>query len=369
MELVRNVERNSISLGIRKAFLNADVSSHTVLTDDVFSYVDFFFKTHKKVLKDSTGKPVEQNHSYYWQQSRNFYNASKILPIDSSPLPMYYCMLNAVKAYLFYIANGFDEIKNDFCSHGLKEGSNDGNCTTLNLDNIFVSRFSRGVFYKFAKTEHVDFDSKWSNGERGAISLKRLLYQLPFVHSSYISTYKTPRRNEKFIPLAPGLSPRYMYSKDNRIRLVVDLDRHYFKQNATTIPDDIKALIPSEFVINDSNSFQLLSQESYRKRDIQSSYNEFRKHFSYIAGDKRIWYLIKKAQGNELEAINSMVLELAIAHRFSEIVRYKPEQMIKLLNGKENWLIHEFLSLVLDQFMDEIACEITKREIMPTRKK
>lgn len=70
---------------------------------------------------------------------------------------------------------------------------------------------------------------------------------------------------------------------------------------------------------------------------------------------------------DDIPNINSMVLELAIVHRFSEIVRYKPEQMIELLNGKENWLIHEFLSLVLDQFMDEIACEITKQEIMPTR--
>ena len=44
-------------------------------------------------------------------------------------------------------------------------------------------------------------------------------------------------------------------------------------------------------------------------------------------------------------------------------------QMIHILQGKENWLVHEFLSLVLGQFMDEIACEITKQEIMPTRVK
>ncbi|MBQ2988326.1 MAG: hypothetical protein IJD59_04400 [Clostridia bacterium] len=60
---------------------------------------------------------------------------------------------------------------------------------------------------------------------------------------------------------------------------------------------------------------------------------------------------------------------VAIVHRFSEIVRYKPEQMYRLLQEKENWLIHEFLSIVLDQFMDEIACEITKKEIMATRTK
>ena len=148
---------------------------------------------------------------------------------------------------------------------------------------------------------------------------------------------------------------------------MVDLDRNYFKQNATTVPDDIKTTIPDEFEVNDKNSFQIVSRDCFKKKDIPSVYNSFRKHFSYISGDKRIWYLKKKKMTDDIENINSMVLEIAIVHRFSEIVRYKPEQMIKLLDGKENWIIHEFLSIVLDQFMDEITCEITKEEIMPTR--
>lgn len=50
----------------------------------------------------------------------------------------------------------------------------------------------------------------------------------------------------------------------------------------------------------------------------------------------------------------------------SEIVRYKPEQMAHLLNSKENWLLHEFLTLALDQFIDELAAEITGQDIMCT---
>lgn len=67
--------------------------------------------------------------------------------------------------------------------------------------------------------------------------------------------------------------------------------------------------------------------------------------------------------------LDTMTLIFAITHRFSEIVRYKPEQLVQLLNGKENWLVHEFPSLALDQFMDGISCEITGREIMCTRYK
>lgn len=64
--------------------------------------------------------------------------------------------------------------------------------------------------------------------------------------------------------------------------------------------------------------------------------------------------------------MNSMLIILATMHRFSEIVRYKPEQLARLLNSKKNWLIHEFLTMALDQFIDEIATEITGQDIMCT---
>lgn len=372
MEFVRDVEKNSVSLRLRKAFTDAEIASHTVLTDDVFSYVDFYFKTHKKTLREASGKPLEANHIYYWQQARNFYNAAKILPIDASPLPMYYCMLNATKAFLFYSAIKYDDIKDALGRHGLHECQSESEVHILNLDSIYVQRDNRGVFPQFARMLHPDFATLWPTNRDGSVSLKQLLYHLPFVHSSYISTYGIARRDEKFVPLKANTSPRFMYSKDNKIRLVVDLDRNYFKQNATTIPDDVKCNISDSLMVNDKDKnkehFQLVSSGCYKKKEIQTVYNMFRRDFSYIAGDKRIWYLKKKKMGeSDIENINSMVLEIAAVHRFSEIVRYKPEQMIKLLNGKENWIIHEFLSMVLDQFMDEITCEITKQEIMPTR--
>ncbi len=368
MEFTRDVEKNSVSLRLRKTANDADISSHTVLTDDVFQYVDFYFKTHKRVIKESSGKPVEQNQVFYWQQAKNFYDAAKMLPIESAPLPMYYCMLNAVKAFLLFASKDFDSIQNDFNGHGLKEGNPDNEGHPLRLDNITVKRESWGVFYRFAKTQHSNFDNLWSPGKTGEKKLTDLMYQIPFIHSAYISTYNIPRKYEKFIPLVANQSPRFMYAKDNRIRLVVDLDRHYFKQNAAVIPDEIRSAIPDELSVNDENSFQLISKESFKKKEIDSKYNNFRCLFSYISANKRIWYLKKKkASTDSTGNINTMVLEIAIVHRFSEIVRYKPEQMVKLLSSKENWLIHEFLSLVLDQFMDEIACEITKQEIMPTR--
>lgn len=367
MIFTRDVERKNVSLRLRKTYKGADISSHTVLTDDVFSYVDFYFKKHKKVIKDKNGKSVEPKYLFYWDQAKNFYKAAKLLPIESSPLPMYYCVLNAVKAYLFYNAKNYEEIENDFKGHGLKEGNADGDNHLYQLDNIYVCRDGWGVFYKFAKTIEPNFELYWKKGKTEAISIKNLMYQLPFIHSAYISTYSLPRKNEKFIPLSPNAAPIYRYAKDNKIRLVVDLDRSYFKQNAVCIPEEIKKDIPNIFVINPENEFQLVSSNSFKKKELNDVTDEYRKFFSYISADKRIWYLKKNKINDEFDNINSMILEFAIIHRFSEIVRYKPEQMAMLLSGKENWLVHEFLSLALDQFMDEISCEITKQEIMPTR--
>lgn len=55
---------------------------------------------------------------------------------------------------------------------------------------------------------------------------------------------------------------------------------------------------------------------------------------------------------------------MAVMHRLSEIARYKPEQLDRLMNGNENWLLHEYMQAALDQFVDEMASEITGREVL-----
>jgi len=367
MIMKRNVESNSVSLRLRKPYTKADMSAHTVLTDDVFSYVDFYFKTHKRVIKDSMGKQVKQNYSFYWNQSRYFYNATKMLPIESAPLPMYYCMLNAVKSFLLYHSASYDSIKNDLSRHGLTENSSSDDYT---LNEIKVCYKKSGIFPRFASMLDESFLHIWNSGADHALSIKQLLTHIPFVHAAYVSTYNVPRKNERFVPLKANDSPCFRFGSDKHIYLVADLDRGYFKNTATTIPEEIKKSLPSVVTVNPDEGFQLISTDYMRKNQIKNHYSELRKCFAYIKSDKRLWYLVRnlpvEAGGHSL---NPMLVEYAIVHRFSEIVRYKPEQLVNILQGKENWLVHEFLSLVVDQFMDEIACEITRQEIMPTRVK
>ena len=369
MKMIRDVETNSVSLRLRKAYTNANLSTHTVLTDDVFSYVDFYFKTHKRIIKDSNGRPIKQNYLFYWEQSRNFYNAAKILPIESAALPMYYCMLNAVKAYMLYSAKSYEEVKDDLGNHGLSEYFGEDSDSDM-LDDIKTYYKQKGVFSSLIKLVDGGFCDNWMFGKDNALSVKTLLAQLPFVHGAYVSTYNVPRKNERFIPLESNTCPMFQYGSDRHIYLVANIDRKYFKTDATSLPEDIKKTVPDSLVINSDNGFQILSANNMRKNEISDHYKELRKHFAYIKSERRLWYLIRKPHAEGIQqCLNPMIVEFALAHRFSEIVRYKPEQLVNILHGKENWLVHEFLSLVLDQFMDEIACEITKQEIMPTRVK
>lgn len=60
MKFVRDVESRSVSLRLRKAVTNASIDTHTVLTDDAFSYVDFWFKKNKRTITDAAGKKLNR---------------------------------------------------------------------------------------------------------------------------------------------------------------------------------------------------------------------------------------------------------------------------------------------------------------------
>ena len=62
----------------------------------------------------------------------------------------------------------------------------------------------------------------------------------------------------------------------------------------------------------------------------------------------------------------SLTLIFAVMHWMSELVRYNPQKFEKLMESKQNWLLHEFIEKALYQFVDEISCEITHQEIMTT---
>src|SRR6266481_4672556 len=72
-----------------KAVHGAQFEMRTVLTTDPFNYVDLWLRRQHK-----------SDALFYWRQARAFYHAAQGLPIEASPLVLYYCFMNAAKALL-----------------------------------------------------------------------------------------------------------------------------------------------------------------------------------------------------------------------------------------------------------------------------
>ena len=118
-------------LQIGKSYTSPDFSSHTVLTDDIFTYIDFYFSSHKKAMKYRNptvskikyGDEKKYHYSFYWKQAMSFYKAAKTLPMESVPLVSYYSMLNAVKAFLAFKCDYIEDFVEHFSRHGLFENT------------------------------------------------------------------------------------------------------------------------------------------------------------------------------------------------------------------------------------------------------
>ena len=101
--------------------------------------------------------------------------------------------------------------------------------------------------------------------------------------------------------------------------------------------------------------------------NLSKYHKKVRKDIFYIYGDKKLWYLKKNIPKNShIINRNSLTLIFAVMHWMSELVRYNPKKFEKLMESKQNWLLHEFVERALYQFVDEISCEITHQEIMST---
>jgi len=369
------------NLHMRKSYTTTDFKSNTILTDDVFTYIEFFFSSHKKVMKyqeltskQKYGNENKYHYLFYWRQALTFYKAVKTLPVTSAPLLSYYTMLNAVKSYLAYRCEYIEDFVNDFGNHGLAKKTD---LDAHDLDTITVYRKDYGVFSLFGKTLETDFDTIWPSGADNAISIKKFFYNLAYIHRAYTTTYGKKRGAnipELFIPLKTGISPSYHKASDGNLYLLFELDRHFFSSTVSSIPTTYLSSVPSDFCVNNMNKFMLQSTSGAKRNTTDSLSAEFkslnrvlRHPFQYIRSSQRLWYLKRQLTENtELINMNSMLITMAAMHRISEIVRYKPEQLAHLMDSKENWLIHEFISLSLDQFIDEIAAEITGHEIMGT---
>jgi YaaC-like Protein len=319
-----------------KALVAPLLNSRNVLTNSPWTFVGLW---------------LQRNHKpkalFYWEQAQEFHKASVGLPLRSAPLLLYYCFMNTVKALLVAKGLSFDEM------HGV---------------SVFP-KIVLGAKRPFAK-EGVKIHSKgilpslssyYGETEPKTIhTLQELFFNMVFIHRTYCLTYSS--QTEMFLPLA---NCGYVYDTlTKEVMFTADITKN--------IPFNVavKRLLPAFAVAPNIGPRAIRSRTTMNWRkpgrpttaNIQQLINfnrTLREDLHFINGAQTLWYLKTTVAGPGILKRQLPTLILAGMHRLSEICRYQPLQLEKMLAGQKNWLLSEFIQMSAIQFIDEIASEIT----------
>lgn len=195
-------------------------------------------------------------------------------------------------------------------------------------------------------------------------TLKDLLYNLPYIHRAYDLTFKSSK--ELFIPVK---NPVYVKNSDSyEAWFCAKLDKRYTNQHTINkLPDcfELDNGRPEEFIIRSKKRFDWKKgQQNNNLRRLSNYHKKIRKNLFYIYGSTKLWYIKRKNGINGYIEHTNLPLIFAAMHRLSELARYSPNVLARHFDSNYNWLLSEFISNSLTQFIDEISSEITGHEFM-----
>lgn len=316
-----------------KSVVDANFTERNVLTLTPWTFVDLWLKRNK-----------HKSAVIYWEQARQFHEASKTLPLQSSPLLLYYAFMNAAKALLEVKGVPYTPL------HGVKQTSPSQNARKLSLSGLEITIKQNGILPSLSR--------HFGEAEPDRVhSVEDILYNLPYVHRTFCLTYKSS--GDMFFPL-------------RECEYVIDTDAQqvYFraKMGNDITPSAIAAAMPASIAADPDVDVGIRSTRSIRWNsnggyadselaDLRDLHRSVRSQVYYINGVQTLWYL--KTMGRKRLDRRSPTLTLAAMHRLSEICRYRPIELIAFMNGQRNWLLNEFVTMSPTQFFDEIASEIT----------
>jgi len=174
---------------------------------------------------------------------------------------------------------------------------------------------------------------------------------------------------ELFIPLSNACFVKKQRSSESWFCAEI-LDEKYANGRTTRkLPSGFEydLDVPVKFIIRKKKRFRWLHGNQHRGENLRSLtayHRNVRKHVCYIYGPIRLWYI--KRGGNIPGLIHrcSKTLTFAAMHRLSELARYTPDKLARHFESQHNWVLSEFISRAMYQFMDEISAEITGQEFM-----
>lgn len=324
------------ALQLRRAVISPAWKDEKVLTSDIWTYVDLWIRRNAK------GSDAQ----FYWQQSRDFYRAAQGLPVTSSPLTLYYCFLNAAKTLLSAKNIPFSDL------HGV---SGHKTASKASLSNEKIIFKTMGVLPALA--------SYYGEPANGNYTLKELLGNMSFVHRAYCLSYSEPYH---FFSIFDPVFVKAHGSSEAWISFSME-PRFDDKRVLATLPPGFEknATFPDDLVIRKRRRFRWKSGSNYRKENLTTLTNyhkKLRRDLTYVAGADR-WYLKRRHSSVVSVDRHATTLIFSAMHRLSELSRYDPIRLSRILDTHRNWILAEFVKSSPTQFLDEIACEITGQEI------
>lgn len=326
-----------------KCVKSPNFTSRTVLTNSPWQFVELWLKRHRK-----------KEALFFWGQASQFAKASLGLPTQAAPLLHYYSFMNAAKAMLSAKGISFSPM------HGVRSHNMNGASSKISIVNEGVRILNNGIVPALSGY----FGELEANVTH---SLQDLLFNLPHVHRTYCLTY--PNQTEMFVPI---VNPRFRHdSVSNEVRLHAQISKNFQTSHVTKriapkfIPDTTADPNSYEIVSAASRSFTRPQKpNSADLLALESLQEELRRELFYINGSETLWYIRSSVAGPKTLARMPLTITLAAMHRLSELCRYKPMEFASFLGGQKNWLISEFIQLSPDQFIDEIASEMTGHRLM-----
>ncbi|NYS79383.1 hypothetical protein ELY38_00055 [Vreelandella nanhaiensis] len=100
-------------------------------------------------------------------------------------------------------------------------------------------------------------------------------------------------------------------------------------------------------------------KNSWPQKRLGTYHSKTRRIIVPISGNRDLWYIKRNLSSNPPSERHGLTIIFAAMHRLSELARYDPNGLERHLYGTSNWLITEFMTNSADQFIDQMASEIT----------
>jgi hypothetical protein len=330
---------------MHKGIVTPDFRKEHVLSHDPWLYVELWLRRQKR-----------QDSLSFWRQARRFAEASEKMPTEAAPLALYYCFLNATKALLTCHNT----------SHGDRHGvtGDRPEDARASLTNEIVTFQGGGVLPALCS-----YLGEAPGTQR--YSLSDILWNIPFIHRAYVLTFRS--KGELFIPLEKARYVKKPSSSECWFEAEV-IPRFSDKRKLTSIPSSFEHFQrDGKTIVRRKKRFRWFEGRSNATKvnkahnNLVTYHSGLRRVVVNIHGTRDLWYLKRITEGNPVAERHTVVLILAAMHRLSELARYDPNGLDKHLSGSANWLLSDFIAGALDQFVDQIATEITGCQFWPPR--